>query len=280
MLKEVLNYFNIVNSNNNILAIDCTLGQGGHSYEIFKILNSGVLISLDKDIGSINWVKKFYGLVEDIYVEKNKKWILVNDDFANLDQIIKNFGNTFDFLIADLGISNYQLRRNIGFSYSNDYQILDMRITRNDPLIKPAYEYLNTLTANDLKTILVKFGHVSEKIATRISEKILRYRKTQFFYRVIDLKNILKEFGKGIVVKVFQALRIFVNREDEKLKVLLNFVKQRQSSNGISLIITFNPLEEEIINQNLGTHLIIDPNINEIIENVQSRTAKLHVYKI
>lgn len=278
MLDKVLDLFSTLNlRKNNLLVIDCTLGQGGHSYELFQNINSGTLVSIDIDNKSIEWVKSYYGINGDGIELENKKWIIINDNFKNLNNIIKQFNSVFDFLIADLGISNYQIKRNLGISYSRGNQILDMRL---DKSVKPAYEILNTISKDQLKDVFIELGQVNENLAAKISNEIVKKRYLIKFTKVDDLNKILNKYGKGIKVKIFQALRTFINDEINNLKSLLDFIKHYQDKNGLSIIITFNELEEKIVNDFLGDHEIIEPNIFELIENVQARTAKLHIYKI
>lgn len=281
LLEEVIREFKQINKN-TIVAIDCTLGQGGHSYEIYKLLDRGVLISIDLNKNSIEWTAKFYGLE---YQEKDsafvkydgvKKWNIINDDFSNLGKILieKNL-ETFDFLIADLGFSNFELKENLGISYAESNQELNMNYSSTGIKAKDA---LNGYDSDALSAIFEKYFQKSHDI-DRIINKIKTFRGRKTFEKNSDLNACLSRFPDSFKIKVYQALRSYVNQEESKLSELCKIIISSLSQEGIALIISFNEMEEEIINKTLGKHQIVEPNIKEIIDNPQSRSAKLHIYK-
>lgn len=278
MLNQVLEEFKTLKKlNKPIVVIDSTLGQAGHSYPIFKLMQTGVLISLDLSKEALLWVEKSYNFSNGILEEEGKKWFLFNDNFTNLDEYLNELGfDKFDFLVADLGFCNMQLHLNLGISHKSLYQKLDMRYGNSNVT---ASKVLNSYSIKDLTNIFCEFGQIEKNTAAEIASQILKTRFFKTFVRVKDLNQLLNKWGNGIKVKVYQALRSFVNNEPQNLRKLLDFVKRRMDSEGIALIITFNPLEENILQEVWGEHIIIEPNIFEIIDNVQARTAKLHIYK-
>ncbi len=278
MLGDVLDEFEKVSSRlSNLVAIDCTLGQAGHSIEIFKKLKRGVLLSIDKSKSSIDWVSRHYCLEGNKLVQDNKEWEIICDDFANLHEILESRGlRYFDFLIADLGFSNLQLRENIGISYSNQSQKLDMRYGDEGT---DASTFLNNVKKSDLEQILVNCVQMQKSLVGPVAQAIVTFRQKRKFVYVKDLVDAIGKFGDRVKIKVFQAIRVHINQEIPKLYRLLEVIKQRQSKQGLSLIISFNSLEEQIISSCLGVHEIREPNIAEIISNVQARSAKLHIYK-
>lgn len=277
MLQEVLEEFEKINSEDSVTAIDCTLGQAGHSIEIFKKLRKGVLLSIDTNLDSIEWVSGKYEMQGNKLIEADKFWELIHANFSDLDKILEEHSHPkFDFLLADLGFSNYQMQKNLGISYSMESQNLDMRY---DKIGLKASDFINSASSEEMSKILSDYGQIEFETAKRISLEIIRKRKLQQIQSVKDLNYIIKKFGEGLKVKIYQAIRSFINQEPERLRKLLRNIKSKQSVNGVSLIISFNQMEEKIINDELGDHLIKEPNINELITNTQSRSAKLHIYK-
>lgn len=112
-----------------------------------------------------------------------------------------------------------------------------------------------------------------------VVKRVLIYRKSNNFEKVYDVTRALGNISSKVLAKLFQVLRIVVNQEDVELQKLTETIKSKQSENGVSLIITFNNFEEEILQKSFGKHEIVEPNIKEIISNPQSRSAKLHIYK-
>lgn len=278
LLNEVIAIFKQIQNNfDELICIDCTLGQAGHSFEIFKNLKRGVLLSIDLFIDSIEWTAKTYGFQSNRKQENGKQWILVNDKFSNLDQILKDESKeTFDFLLADLGFSNLELISNLGISYSSQDQILDMRYGNTE---LKASDILNNFSNEELFSILKKYSDIPENLIDAMIKRVLSFRKTGEFKKVYDVNKALGNISSKVLAKLFQVLRIVVNQEDMELQKLTEIIKSRQSENGVSLIITFNNFEEEILQKSFGKHEIVEPNIKEIISNPQSRSAKLHIYK-
>jgi len=279
-LKEVIDFFNHAQAqaNKDMVCIDCTLGQAGHSFEIFKNLKRGVLLSIDLSHVSIEWTAKNFDFNENnLKQEKSKKWMLFNDNFSNIkDILVKNDLEKFDFLLADLGFSNLQLTENLGISYSSLQQTLDMRYGKEG---NTADEILNGASEDYIAEILFRYTDMDRNLVIETSKRIIRYRKKAPIAKVKDVYSALGSISKSAVVKLFQALRIVINKEDEKLLILCELIKEMQSDNGVSLIITFNQFEELILEKSFGKHEIIEPNIKEIISNQQSRSAKLHIFK-
>lgn len=279
-LGEVIGLFNQIQNSldRDLVCIDCTLGQAGHSFEIFKKLKKGVLLSIDLSKVSIEWTAKNFGFGEGYIKNENyKKWILVNDDFSNIRSILDKYNlEKFDFLIADLGFSNLQLKEDLGISYSSLKQGLDMRYGRNGIT---AREILDKASEQYIIEILVKYTDLNRNLATETAKRILRFRKKTSFARVKDVYSALGSISKQVIVKLFIALRIVVNKEDEKLLMLCESIKEKQSIDGCSLVITFNRFEEIILQKYFGEHKITLPNIKDIISNQQSRSAKLHIFK-
>lgn len=273
--------------NGELKVLDCTLGEGGHSIAIFRKIKRGVLVSIDIDNNAIESV--LYQLQNDpklinnatINIKKTssievldneKTWIIKKHDFS----AIKDLDKKFDIILCDLGFSHLHLRNNLGISFSDSYQKLDMRYNRNAKVT--ASEIINTYEKSKLNEILAKYGEI--KNPDYISNKIIKARSTKKIITVGDLKRVIKERPKSnyITARVFYALRVEVNSEFSKLDKMLSDIPNVLNDKGISLIITFNTMEEQIVNRFLKIEQCIEPKINEIIENSQSRSAKLQVF--
>lgn len=280
LFAEVIKYFEEINSN-KLIAIDCTLGQGGHSKEIFELMKEGVLLSIDLNKNSIEWVANEYNLtIENNKYQKpgfNKKWILNENNFVDFDLILReNNLQKADFILADLGFSNYELKQNIGISYSESKQDLNMNYSNTNNSIT-AKDILNKYTRNQLKNIFQNY--FDQKSLKVVLNRLIDYRESKEFRITGDLQYALKKLPNNFLIKVTQALRAYINAEEEGLANLCKKIKLFLSDGGIGLVITFNNLEEKIVNSVFGDHQIVEPNINEIIKNPQSRSAKLHIYK-
>lgn len=309
LLEPVLKEFDAsIEKKDFIVAIDCTLGQAGHSYEIFKKISKGVLISIDLDRETIEWVHNFlsetYNLkFSDIsdeslfgykFENENLAWYLVQSDFSDFDSVLSKIGiANANFILADLGFSNYQLQLNRGISFDRPGQRLDMRYesVQNLKLTNPnvqqdldvstlsAAEILNTFNKEQLSRIFIELGQI--EFPNKLVGDIIAARKIKTFEYVRDILYILNKpkYPKSIKYKFFQALRSFVNNENERLLKLIETSKQKLSEDGKLLVITFNSIEEGIIKQNATNVQEIEPEITELIKNNQSRSAKLYIYK-
>ena len=156
LLKESLDY--LINDLSGIY-FDATLGYGGHSEEILKRINkNGVLISTDVDVDAFNYSREKF---------KNEKRIkLHNFNFTQIDIISKIESiNCYDGILADLGVSSFQLDNvEKGFTYRKEAE-LDLRMDKNK--VVNASDVINSFSEEDLENIFSKFGEErnSKKIA-------------------------------------------------------------------------------------------------------------------
>ena len=279
--------------------VDCTLGLGGHSLEIAKKLTSGKLICFDKDVEAMAFAKT-------VLKDHLNKITFINDNFANIKENLINLGiNKVDGILADLGVSSYQLdNKDRGFSYRFNSK-LDMRMNINQDL--SAYEVVNSYTEKELQQILFNYGE--EKNAIQIVRKILKQREIKPIETTFELRDIIVssyppkfQNKPALCNKVFQAIRIEVNGELSDLKCLDDFI-ELLNKDGRLCIITFHPLEDRIVkncfklhstdcvcpsnfpvcvcNHKSDTVLIsrkpIIPSDNELLSNSRSASAKLRI---
>lgn len=227
--------------------VDGTLGGGGHSEEILKRAENVRLIGIDRDLDAISAAKKrLQGFGKNV--------TFVHDNFSNIVSILSELGiDKIDGMILDLGVSSYQLDNSErGFSYIAD-AALDMRMDRSDE--KTAYDVVNGYSEDRLSEIFFSYGE--EKWSKRIAKFISDRRKISPINTTGELANIVKEAipmgaREGIAhpeKRVFQAVRIEVNRELEILKNSLTDAIDKMASGGKLAVITFHSLEDRIVKQ-------------------------------
>lgn len=242
LLEECIENLNI---RPNGIYVDGTLGGGGHSYHILKKLNgTGMLIGIDRD-------KDALVAASDKLKEFNN-FTTVHDNHANIINILKNLKiSGVDGILLDLGVSSYQLdEADRGFSYMHDAK-LDMRMNREDE--KSAYNVVNEYSEDSLVRIFEDYGE--EKYSKSIARKICEVRKIKKIETTFELVDIIKSAmpKKALAEKqhpakrVFQAIRIEVNQELEKLKQAVIDSILSLNDNGRLAIITFHSLEDKIV---------------------------------
>lgn len=281
--------------------VDCTLGGGGHSSFILKNLSAkGRLIGIDQDMEAINAAKERLKAYENV--------TYVNDNFKNIKYILQNLNiDKVDGILADLGVSSYQLdNAERGFSYMNDAP-LDMRMNRDERV--SAYEVVNTYSEADLEKVIRDYGE--EKFARRIASFIVERRKVKNIETTFELVDVIKAAipakarreGPHPAKRTFQAIRIEVNKELEILGKFVEDAAEMMNSRGRIAIITFHSLEDRIIKTKyrqlenpctcpsefpvcqcgkkpivkIITKKPIEPADEEIEVNPRSRSAKLRV---
>jgi 16S rRNA (cytosine1402-N4)-methyltransferase len=284
LLKEAIEGLNI---NEDGFYIDCTLGDGGHSYEILSRLSSkGLLLSIDRDRNAIEFVSEYYNIPDN--------WILVQDNFTHLQEILKQqkISRKPNGILMDLGLSSRQLEKsqNRGFSYQEELEPLDMRM--DDQLTVTALDLLKALEVQELTKLFKVYGEerYAKPIAQAIKENISEIESvgdlTSIIYKVVPVASNNKNPSR----RVFQALRIAVNDEINNLKEGLDKAFEILSPNGRLLVISFHSLEDRVVKnffnkkdeekkaKNL-TKKPIRPSQEEIKNNPKSSSAKLRILR-
>ena len=221
-----------------------TLGFGGHSEEILKRLNNnGILVSTDVDKNAFNYCKKKF--------ENERRIRLYNFNYSLVDVIAKIESlEFFDGVFADLGVSSFQLdNSSSGFTYSADAP-LDLRMDKSLKL--SAKDVVNDFPAKELADIIYKFGE--EKNSRKIARRIVEYRKVKPIITTAQLREIISEITPAryqlkTLSRVFQALRIFVNDELNKLKEFLNHSVDVLKKGGRIVVISYHSLEDRIVKE-------------------------------
>ena len=218
--------------------IDCTFGQGGYTKKILSYQNTQV-IALDRDLESKKKADKISKEFQDRFIFKNKK-------FSQLDDLkIKN--TNVRGIIFDLGYSTTQIKdpkKGLSFNSLGD---LNMQMGLNDFSAKEA---INRLDEKDLEKIFKFFGE--EKYAKKIASSVVKQRKinkidTKSLVELIEKTKKKKNFKIHSATKVFQALRIFVNKEITELIYGLIAAAKVLKKDGILAVVTFHSLEDKIV---------------------------------
>ena len=271
--------------------IDCTFGQGGYSKKILENKYNNI-IAIDRDVKSLEISKKFEKKYKNRFKFENIKFSEINR--------IKTNKNILKGIIFDLGYSTAQIKDpEKGLSFLSKGK-LNMQMGLNEI---SANEIVNDFDQSSLSKIFYSFG--DEKKANNIARKIINFRKsknieTQDLVKIID--SVYKKKFKKIhnSTKVFQALRIFVNKEiSELIESLISSFKLLPKG-GVIVVVSFHSIEDKIVkyffhhysqNKNSSRYLPekerkkilfnlpqkkpLIPEKYEVLKNPPSRSAKL-----
>ena len=287
LLKESINGLKIDDEG---IYVDATFGGGGHSLEILRSLSKkGRLISFDQDPDSIN----------NSFEESN--FYFVNENFKYMKRFLKNLGfSKVNGILADLGVSSFQINTPArGFSYRYD-AALDMRMNKNNTL--DAMKVINSYNHENLSKILFEYGDI--KNSKKISEEIIKARTANKINTTFDLNKILKplypeRYLNKNLSRIYQAIRIEVNKELDALKSFLEQTSELLLPGGRLCVISYHSLEDRMVkryitNGNFSTIVekdlygnfsvpfkkigkMIQPSAEELKENIRSRSGKLRI---
>lgn len=227
--------------------LDGTAGGGGHSSEILKRLKNGRLICVDQDPDAVRTLTNRFANFGNVSI--------VQSNFSEIPQIISDLNiSSLDGVLLDIGVSSHQLdTAERGFSYHNDAP-LDMRMSQSGTT---AGELVNTLPFSDLVHILSAYGE--EKFAKNIARAIEREREKEPINSTLRLAEIVKSaypaskrHDKHPARKTFQALRIAVNGELDRLSEGLDNAFSVLKAGGRLSVITFHSLEDRMVKQRMA----------------------------
>lgn len=262
--------------------VDCTLGLGGHSFEILKSLKGrGMLIGTESDQLSLNIAKE--KLIEFANCH------LFHSSYLNLKNILKelNIRQITGGVLLDLGTNSFQLENpSRGFSFKKEGPI-DMRMNKDQLL--SGYEVVNNYDERKLSEIIYKYGE--ERYSRKIAKLIVETRRKSPVKTTFELKNIVlkcypksRKFKTHPATRTFQAIRIEVNKELENLEQFLCFIPELLAHSSRLSVISFHSLEDRIVknflknkNFKIITKKPITPLKSEIEKNIRARSAKLRV---
>ena len=238
LLNEAIENLNIKEDG---IYVDATLGLGGHSSKILEKLTTGHLYAFDEDKMAIDYADKRLAKI-------NTNYTIIKSNFVNLKAKLEELGVTaIDGIVFDLGVSSPQIdTASRGFSFSKD-GLLDMRMDTDSSLT--AEQVVNEYKKEELTNIFFNYGE--EKQSRLIANKIVAKRPIKTTLELV--KVILEAVGANYFYKnhperkIFQAIRIEVNKELSVLKDVLPDVTDILKTQGRMVIITFHSLEDRIV---------------------------------
>lgn len=287
-VQEILTFLQI---KPGMKGLDATLGYGGHSRKMLEALQGrGHLYALDVDpIEIVKTTKRLReaGFSEEIFTP-------ISENFANVDRVAEQYGS-FDFLLADLGVSSMQIDNpERGFSYKQEGP-LDLRLNPQNG--EPASERLQKMNREEIEGMLI--DNSDEPYAAEIARAIAgRNRKGQKIDTTTKLAELIgetlaflpekerKEAVKKSCARVFQALRIDVNSEFEVLEAFLTKLPSCMAPGGRITILTFHSGEDRLVKRafkegkKAGIYSevaedVIRPSSEECAKNPRAKSTKM-----
>ena len=281
LLRETLQALDL---SPGLTVVDGTVGGGGHSRHIYpQIQPDGILIGLDRDPRMLQHAAT---------VVPSERSHLCHSSYHELPNVLRELKlGAVDRIVLDLGLSSDQLAdRDRGFGFSTTGP-LDMRFDVSQG--ESAAALLARATSEQIATIFHEFGE--ERFSRQIADQIVRQRRSSPIETASDLvaaidsalpASIKHEARKAPATRVFQALRIAVNRELEHLQQALQHgLYESLRPGGRLVVITFHSLEDRLVKlafrDETRWHSLhkkpISPSPQEIRINPRSRSAKLRV---
>ncbi len=281
--KEVIEYLRPLPGEN---FIDCTLGQGGHSFSILDLTGpSGLVLGIDWDKDSL---QRFCAQHPDL---KGQRLVIANGNFSQIKAIAEKSGlSPINGILMDIGLSSWHFEESgRGFGFTKNEE-LDMRYDTD--VKESAKDLLNRLDQKEIENILREFGE--ERFAGSIARRIVADRRKKPFQTTLDLVETIKKsvptryhnHRPHFATRTFQALRIAVNHELDNLKTALPEAFEILAPGGRLVVISFHSLEDRIVknrfrelkasaNAIILTKKPITPGEEELTVNPRSRSAKL-----
>jgi 16S rRNA (cytosine1402-N4)-methyltransferase len=289
MLDECIEGLNI---NPDGIYVDVTFGGGGHSRAILNQLSEkGLLLVFDQDVDALD------NKIDDprlIFCEANFEYLANFCAYHRLSEI--------DGLLADLGVSSHHLNeKDRGFSFRFEESDLDMRMNSSSEI--SAVDILNTYDQPSLAKVFRSYGELDK--ASPLANAIISYRDIQPITTNADLIAAVSKFTNErsknkMLAKIYQALRIEVNREISTLKSLLNQATELLKPQGRLVVMSYHSLEDRIVKNLIHTGNVegdrqsdpfgrvtrlykainkkpIEATIEEVEQNSRARSAKLRI---
>ena len=283
MHKEVLDNLTIPCDRDSVM-IDCTTGEGGHTKLFLDTYPQLSVIGLDRD-------KEIQKKAIERFKDYGDRFTPVNTWFN--DYLAEKESDSVDAVLFDLGISIFHYEESErGFSFRKEEK-LDMRLDENQSL--DASVVVNEYSEEALSDVIYKYGE--ERYSRRIARTIVEKRKEKRIESSSELASIIsscvpREYRYGRIhpaTRTFQALRIEVNKELDRISPALENALRVLKPNGRVAVITFHSLEDRIVKWyfkdryekygdiSILTKKPIIPTDKECDENPPSRSAKLRV---
>jgi 16S rRNA (cytosine1402-N4)-methyltransferase len=220
--------------------VDGTVGGGGHAEEICRRMGDGaMLVCFDADEDAVQFSRQRLAAF-------SSRVVFVHSNFSDLESELRSRGiHTIDGLLLDLGVSSFQLDApSKGFSFRSDDPI-DMRLDRRQTL--SGMDVVGAATEAELTDILWRYGE--ERNSRRIARAIVKSRPLA---TTGDLREAVSSVAAGryltkTLARVFQAIRVHVNRELENLQITLNSSLQLLLPGGRLVVISYHSLEDRVV---------------------------------
>jgi len=255
--------------------LDATVGGGGHSYRILAADPSIRLTALDQDPMALQ-------AAQARLAEFGDRPQFYHTNFAEFHPGAQRF----DGILADLGVSSTQFdQAERGFSFRQTAP-LDMRMNSLQDFT--AADLINTEDETELARIFYTYGE--ERLSRRIARRIVEHRPFETTTELAEAiaRSVPPKYRYGRIhpaTRVFQALRIAVNRELEMLEQFLSLAPQWLQPNGRLVIISFHSLEDRLVKHSFRGHddltvltkKPIEAQDAEVQQNPRSRSAKLRI---
>ena len=271
--------------------VDLTFGGGGHSRAILERLGKrGRLYGFDQDADAMR------------NVPEDERFTFVRSNFCYLKNFMRYYGvERVDGVLADLGVSSHHFDdEERGFSFSFD-GVPDMRMNKSGGMT--AADVFIRYTEKELADVFFYYGELQQ--ARRIASAVVRARTAVPFAEIAQFMEVVrpllpKEREKKDMAKVFQALRIEVNREMEVLKRMLAQVPDVLGEGGRLAVLTYHSLEDRlvknfikagnfegkvekdfygkpVVSMRAVNNKVIVPTEKEVARNGRARSAKLRI---
>ncbi len=261
--------------------VDCTVGTGGHAEYFLRKFPGLRVIGIDKDPEALKVAQQRLQTFGD-------RVKLIHADYRRLPELELDW-NQIEEVFFDLGLSSWQLSSpGRGFSYLRE-EIADMRFNPNEG--EPAYVWLRKASFSELVRAFLDYADL--RGAQRLAQSIIALRPG--IKTTTDIvKAVEKAYGKAppaLLSRVFQAIRIAVNRELEGLEELLKEIIRIARRGTRLMLITFHSVEDRIVKRTMKeadaqgsvkllTKKPILPSPAEVVVNPRSRSAKLRVCEV
>lgn len=245
MLDRVLELLGPALAHPGAVAVDATLGLGGHSHALLSAHPKLQLVGIDRDPAALR-------LAAARLAEFGGRFHPVHDTYDHIPGALASCGfATADGVLFDLGVSSMQLDEDArGFAYSRDAP-LDMRMDPTAGLT--AAEVLNTYSAERLEFVLRHYG--DERYARNIARAVARTRATQPFTTSAPLVELIRRVlparamrtGGNPAKRTFQALRMEVNQELEVLAAALPAAFDCLRVGGLLVVLSYHSGEDRLV---------------------------------
>ena len=270
--------------------VDATYGGGGHSRKILEKLGNGKLIAFDQDADAQE------------HIIDDARLTFIKHNFRYMKNFLRYLGHDrIDGILADLGVSSHHLDApERGFSFRFDAP-LDMRMDQQARL--RAADVINQYIPSRLQEVFREYGELRK--TNSIVEAIVQAREKQYIESTFQLTGILEsqtpvKYRNKFLARIFQALRIEVNREVENLKYFLGQSNEMLKKGGRLAVISYHSVEDRVVKNFMKTgdfegvltkdfyghdqtplkvinKKVITPTYREIQSNNRARSAKLRI---